>query len=336
MFSCFAATSPIPRNARSGSGRSLYRIIHVLVLEQPRPLLLRLDDRRELQSRLSGSADQPLFRQPGRPRRPRAVRGGPLGRAVCSSVVALVGRLVTIPLPIPFLGDIAFLIGLAGLFTLLCGTAALKRYWFAFFFLIFMVPLPVALYSKIASPLQLLASRVASTVMNATGVPVLCEGNRMTLPGRPPDVCRRGLQRHETVDRVSGLDDGRGLLDHAAGLVPRRHHHLGVADRAVGEHRPGDADRLHHAFRQSAVRPGDVPHARRLADDGLWTALAPLRVLDPGSGLPDRRPSAGTEAPKPTCPRRGRSRSAPLDATPGRDVRQADPTVDSASMEEPC
>src|SRR6266478_5610749 len=47
----------------------------------------------------------------------------------------------------------------------------------------FMVPLPIALYSKIASPLQLLASRVASTAMNATGVPVLCEGNRMTLPG---------------------------------------------------------------------------------------------------------------------------------------------------------
>jgi len=46
-----------------------------------------------------------------------------------------------------------------------------------------MVPLPVALYSKIASPLQLLASRVASTLMNASGIPVLCEGNRMTLPG---------------------------------------------------------------------------------------------------------------------------------------------------------
>ena len=29
----------------------------------------------------------------------------------------------------------------------------------------------------------MLASQVASTVMNATGVPVLCEGNRMTLPG---------------------------------------------------------------------------------------------------------------------------------------------------------
>ena len=79
----------------------------------------------------------------------------------------------------------------------------MRRYWFGFFFLIFMVPLPVALYSKIASPLQLLASRVASTVMNATGVPVLCEGNRMTLPG--------GLQLF-VAEACSGMRQLTGFL----------------------------------------------------------------------------------------------------------------------------
>ena len=79
----------------------------------------------------------------------------------------------------------------------------MKRYWFAFFFLIFMVPLPIALYSRIASPLQLLASRVASTVMNATGVPVLCEGNRMTLPG--------GLQMF-VAEACSGMRQLTGFL----------------------------------------------------------------------------------------------------------------------------
>ncbi|MFO0889632.1 MAG: exosortase/archaeosortase family protein [Isosphaeraceae bacterium] len=101
----------------------------------------------------------------------------------CLLGLALLVRLLTIPLPIPFLGDLALLVGLAGAFALLLGSAALRRYWFAFFFLIFMVPLPIAMYSRIASPLQLLASRLASGVMNLTGVPVLCEGNRMTLPG---------------------------------------------------------------------------------------------------------------------------------------------------------
>ncbi len=111
-----------------------------------------------------------------------SIRGGSWAGSLML-LLALSARLLSIPLPIPFLGDVAFLIGLTGLFTLLLGASALKRFWFAFFFLIFMVPLPIALYSKFASPLQLFASRVASAMMNATGVPVLREGNKMTLPG---------------------------------------------------------------------------------------------------------------------------------------------------------
>jgi exosortase len=117
--------------------------------------------------------------------------------------LALLGRLITIPLPIPFLGDLALLVGLAGMFTLILGTKALSRYWFVFFFLVFMVPLPIAMYSRIASPLQLLASRAASTVMNMTGVPVLCEGNRMTLPG--------GVQMF-VAEACSGMRQMTGFL----------------------------------------------------------------------------------------------------------------------------
>jgi exosortase len=117
--------------------------------------------------------------------------------------LALLGRLITIPLPIPFVGDLALLVGLAGMFTLILGTKALSRYWFVFFFLVFMVPLPIAMYSRIASPLQLLASRVASTVMNATGLPVLCEGNRMTLPG--------GVQMF-VAEACSGMRQMTGFL----------------------------------------------------------------------------------------------------------------------------
>ena len=96
---------------------------------------------------------------------------------------SMAGRLATVLVPVGFLGDLSFLLGSAGLCALLAGTDALRRYWFAIFFLVFMVPLPVALYTKIASPLQLMASQVATVVLNATGVPVLCEGNMMTLPG---------------------------------------------------------------------------------------------------------------------------------------------------------
>jgi len=135
-------------------------------------------------------------------RGPVPIRGGTmLGGFLL--VVSLAVRLITIPLPIPFLSDIALLLGLTGLFTVMMGSTALKRYWFAFFFLVFMVPLPIALYSKIASPLQLFASRVASALMNASGLPVLCEGNRMTLPG--------GLQMF-VAEACSGMRQLTGFL----------------------------------------------------------------------------------------------------------------------------
>ena len=130
------------------------------------------------------------------------IRGGVVLGGVLLGL-ATIGRLITIPLPIPFVGDIALLVGLAGIFALLLGRDVLRRYWFAFFFLIFMVPLPIAMYSRMASPLQLLASRFASTVMNTTGVPVLCEGNRITLPG--------GVQMF-VAEACSGMRQMTGFL----------------------------------------------------------------------------------------------------------------------------
>ncbi len=115
-------------------------------------------------------------------RGPTPIEGGVILGAFLLTISLMLG-LVTIPLPIPFLGDLGFLVGFMGVFALILGRSALARYWFPIVFLGFMIPLPIALYSRIASPLQLLASEAASTVMNATGVPVLCEGNHMTLPG---------------------------------------------------------------------------------------------------------------------------------------------------------
>ncbi len=115
-------------------------------------------------------------------RGPLKVRGGGwLGLALLGG--ALMVKLATIVVVVGTLGDLAFIVAIAGVVALLAGADVLKRYGFAIAFLVFMVPLPVALYATIASPLQLLVSRVASVLLNATGVPVLTEGNMMTLPG---------------------------------------------------------------------------------------------------------------------------------------------------------
>lgn len=118
-----------------------------------------------------------------------AARRGPLatggGVALGASMIvgAMLLRLTTTFVPVGMVGDGAFLLGLAGLVALLFGAAALRRYGFALAFLGFMVPLPVALYTSIAAPLQLAVSRLASDLLNAIDIPVLCEGNLMTLPG---------------------------------------------------------------------------------------------------------------------------------------------------------
>lgn len=97
--------------------------------------------------------------------------------------LSILGRLATIVVPVGIVGDLSMLTGLFGICVLFAGRAAAQRYAFAIGFLVFMVPLPIHLYTTIASPLQLLVSRTASEILNASGLPVLCEGNRLTLPG---------------------------------------------------------------------------------------------------------------------------------------------------------
>ena len=115
-------------------------------------------------------------------RGPMTVRSGTwLGMVLLT--MSILGRLATVLVPVGFVGDLSFLLGLAGVTALIGGADVLRRFGFGIAFLIFMVPLPNDLYARIASPLQLLVSHIASLVLNATNVPVLCEGNMMTLPG---------------------------------------------------------------------------------------------------------------------------------------------------------
>ncbi len=113
---------------------------------------------------------------------PVAIRSG-VGLGLAMIVLALAIKLATIVIPFPVASDYGLVMALAGLCAVLAGVDALKRYWFAFFFLVFMVPLPVALYTMIANPLQLLVSQVATSMLNLVGIPSLCEGNMITLAG---------------------------------------------------------------------------------------------------------------------------------------------------------
>jgi exosortase len=116
-------------------------------------------------------------------RRGRVEASPGVATGVVLIVAAILGRLATVVVPVGFVGDFSLLIGLAGIVALIFGRGTAARYAFPLFFLVFMVPLPVALYARIASPLQLAVSQVATALLNLTGIPALCEGNMITLPG---------------------------------------------------------------------------------------------------------------------------------------------------------
>jgi exosortase len=82
-----------------------------------------------------------------------------------------------------FLSRLSLLIVLAGLIVLFLGWNFFRALLFPWAFLLLMIPVPAIIFNHVTFPLQLLASKVASTVLAWMGVPVLREGNVITLPG---------------------------------------------------------------------------------------------------------------------------------------------------------
>jgi exosortase len=87
-----------------------------------------------------------------------------------------------------FLARTAFLITVVGVIWTLAGTAVLRTLAFPLFLLIFMIRVPLFVYQQITSPLQRLASTVASRSLELIGIPVLRDGNVLQLPSKRLDV----------------------------------------------------------------------------------------------------------------------------------------------------
>ena len=87
-----------------------------------------------------------------------------------------------------FLSRTSFLLVAAGSIWTLAGPAMLKKSRFILFVCLLAIPLPVLVLSHITFPLQLLASRCASFLLTCVGVPVLQEGNVISLPAMQLEV----------------------------------------------------------------------------------------------------------------------------------------------------
>lgn len=80
-----------------------------------------------------------------------------------------------------FLARTSFLISLVGVLLVVGGTALVRSVAFPLFLLLFMIRIPSFIYGKITLPLQIFASKMATSCLSLLGIPVLREGNILEL-----------------------------------------------------------------------------------------------------------------------------------------------------------
>lgn len=107
-----------------------------------------------------------------------------LGVVLASLGVLVVGRLGAEL----FLDRTSLLLLLAGVVILFFGWNLFRAALFPWAFLLMMIPIPTIVFNQITFPLQLLASKVAATVLPVFGVPILREGNVINLPSMALEV----------------------------------------------------------------------------------------------------------------------------------------------------
>jgi exosortase len=117
-----------------------------------------------------------------------------------------------------FLTRISLIIVIAGVVLFLEGWPRLRALAFPIAFLLLMVPLPAIVFNQIAFPLQLFASRVGASAIQACAVPVLREGNVIILANTSLEVAEacsgiRSLISLLTLGIVYGyFSDRRGWV----------------------------------------------------------------------------------------------------------------------------
>jgi exosortase len=87
-----------------------------------------------------------------------------------------------------FLTRMAIIGVLVGSVLFVLGWAHLRALAFPIAFLLLMIPIPSIIFNQIALPLQLLASRVGESTLQAFAIPVLREGNVITLANTTLEV----------------------------------------------------------------------------------------------------------------------------------------------------
>jgi len=107
-----------------------------------------------------------------------------------------------------FLTRVSIIGTICGLIVYFSGWKVLRELAFPVAFLLFAIPIPVLIYNEIVFPLQFIASKFATSVLETLNLfPIMREGNVLIMPG----------MRLEVVEACSGIRSLMSLLALAAG-----------------------------------------------------------------------------------------------------------------------
>lgn len=106
-------------------------------------------------------------------------------------LVGLVGNLTQIPYFITY----GLIIVIGGLILLTMGARRGARFWVSWVYLLFMLPLPTAIYWQLSTKLQFISSQLGVEVIQSIGIPVYLDGNVIDL----------GVFKLQVAEACSGL-----------------------------------------------------------------------------------------------------------------------------------
>lgn len=106
-------------------------------------------------------------------------------------LIGLMGNLTQIPYFITY----GLIVAIGGLILVVAGTKRGIGFWAAWFYLIFMLPLPTATYWQVSTRLQFVSSQLGVEFIRMANVPVLLEGNVIDL----------GVYKLQVAEACSGL-----------------------------------------------------------------------------------------------------------------------------------
>jgi exosortase len=106
-----------------------------------------------------------------------------------------------------FTARFSLVLGITGIAMYYVGWANFRKVWFAFFFLMFMIPLPATVYYSATLPMQLFATKITHIILKIVGIPALRQGNIIYLPNYALEVAEAcsGLRSLVTLLALGAL-----------------------------------------------------------------------------------------------------------------------------------